>query len=105
MTLITSIAPPDSEFEKRHEEASKVAFNEAIRAAINRYSRENGSNTPDYILADYLCACLAAFEYANNTREKWHGYRLSLGRAIRIEEEQHEEAIPGMAPGAGVQAP
>lgn len=44
-----------------------------IEAAINRNSAENGSNTPDYILGQYLCDCLAAFDSAVNAREEWHG--------------------------------
>lgn len=42
---------------------------EEIRAALNRYSAENGSNTPDFILAQYLLACLAAFDAAVQQRE------------------------------------
>jgi len=41
-----------------------------IREAINRNSAENGSNTPDFILATYLLDCLAAFDKAVNYREK-----------------------------------
>jgi hypothetical protein len=54
-------------------------FDEALRAVINRYSRENGSNTPDHILADYLDDCLAAFDRASLAREKWYGRRDSPG--------------------------
>ena len=35
---------------------------------INRLSLENNSNTPDYILAEYLYSCLESFNKA--TREK-----------------------------------
>lgn len=50
---------------------------EGLRAeivrAINRVSAENGSNTPDFILADYLVSCLAAFDRAVQARERWYG--------------------------------
>jgi hypothetical protein len=46
---------------------------EEIRSAINRNSRENASNTPDFILAAYLEACLLAFEVAVQQRETWYG--------------------------------
>jgi hypothetical protein len=46
---------------------------EEISAAINRACAENASNTPDFILADYLCDCLRAFNLATNRRENWHG--------------------------------
>lgn len=43
-----------------------------IEEAINRNSAENGSNTPDFILAEYLIQCLAAFDAACNARTKWY---------------------------------
>jgi hypothetical protein len=42
-----------------------------IRAAINRASRENASNTPDFILAEYLTDCLMAYERAHNRTLNW----------------------------------
>lgn len=45
-----------------------------IESAINRNSAENGSDTPDYILARYLEACLAAFDLAVRDRDEWHGF-------------------------------
>lgn len=56
-----------------------------IRAAINRYSRENVSNTPDFILAEYLMACLVAFESASMRREDWYGRHLSIGVNARLD--------------------
>ncbi len=49
-----------------------------IRSAINRVSRENVSNTPDFILAEYLLSCLDAFEKASLAREKWYGQHLHI---------------------------
>lgn len=46
---------------------------EDIGAVLNRYSAENGSNTPDFILASYLLDCLTAFNRATNRREFWRG--------------------------------
>jgi hypothetical protein len=39
-----------------------------IQHAINFHSAENGSNTPDFILAEYLLGCLAAFDKAVQMR-------------------------------------
>ena len=50
-----------------------------ITDAINRNSAENGSNTPDLILGEYLTACLAAFNQATNAREKWYGRDVTRG--------------------------
>ena len=44
-----------------------------IERTINRHSAENASNTPDYILAQYLIACLSAFNVATQQRETWYG--------------------------------
>jgi hypothetical protein len=52
-----------------------VLLEAELRATLNRHSVENGSNTPDFILAQYLLGCLSAFETAVNAREKWYGRR------------------------------
>ena len=44
-----------------------------IEHAINCNSAENGSDTPDFILAEYLTDCLAAYDRAVTAREKWYG--------------------------------
>ena len=44
-----------------------------IEQAINKNSLENESNTPDFILAEFLTDCLRAFDRAVNRREKWYG--------------------------------
>ena len=46
---------------------------EEIENAINRTSSENESNTPDFILAEYLMGCLHAFDKAIGTRDRWYG--------------------------------
>lgn len=47
------------------------AFQEDLRALINRYSKENESNTPDFVLAEFLLQVLEAFNRATNTRTTW----------------------------------
>lgn len=37
---------------------------------LNRHSQENRSNTPDYILSDFMLSCLTAFDNATNKRDK-----------------------------------
>jgi hypothetical protein len=46
-------------------------FRSELENLINRHSKENGSNTPDFILADYLGDCLDAFDKAVTRRKKW----------------------------------
>ena len=55
------------------------SFEHELGELINRYSEENGSNTPDYILASYLVSCLENFNKASRAREKWFGKELRIG--------------------------
>jgi len=48
-------------------------FEKELTGLINKYSLENISNTPDFILADYLRDCLEILDYAIRDREKWYG--------------------------------
>ncbi|HEY9657692.1 MAG TPA: hypothetical protein V6C65_04445 [Allocoleopsis sp.] len=43
-----------------------------IEQAINECSAENVSNTPDFILAQYLIDCLSAFDKAVLARESYY---------------------------------
>ncbi len=45
------------------------SFKEALRQLINENSLENMSDTPDYVLANYMMDCLNAFNKAVNERE------------------------------------
>ena len=48
-------------------------FERQLTDLINTHSKENGSNTPDFILAQYLSNCLEAFNLAVNKRHEWFG--------------------------------
>lgn len=48
-------------------------FQNELAQLINKHSQENASNTPDYILAQYLTQCLAAYNTAVQQRETWYG--------------------------------
>jgi uncharacterized protein (DUF1778 family) len=54
----------------------KSRIRKDIEEAINRASAENGSDTPDFILAEYLMGCLVVFDDAVRAREKWYGREL-----------------------------
>jgi hypothetical protein len=49
------------------------SFRRELQGLLNKYSRENGSDTPDWILADYLIACLDGYDATVNARDKWYG--------------------------------
>lgn len=50
----------------------RQSFRKELEHLINCHSQENGCNTPDFILADYLANCLLAFDTAVNQRERWY---------------------------------
>lgn len=47
-------------------------FRKELETLINKYSMENASNTPDFILAEYLENCLKAFDLALSKRASWY---------------------------------
>ena len=50
-----------------------MSLRKDIENAINCNSAENGSDTPDFILANYLQNCLSAFDIAVKQRDNWYG--------------------------------
>ena len=48
-------------------------FEIELTALINEFCLENDSNTPDFILAQYMKSCLIAFNIAVQQRETWYG--------------------------------
>jgi len=50
---------------------AKPTFEKALQGLINSYSIENRSDTPDYILAQYLSNCLIAYENAKQSTDNW----------------------------------
>ena len=49
----------------------KHEFKKELESLINKYSLENESDTPDFILADYLIRCLEAFNISHKSVDKW----------------------------------
>lgn len=47
-------------------------FRKDLEQLINFHSKENGSDTPDFILAEYLNDCLEAFDRAVSKRSGWY---------------------------------
>lgn len=51
---------------------NREQFRRELEALINKHGMERGSNTPDFILADYLMDSLDAFNAACIHRSCWH---------------------------------
>ncbi len=56
----------------------KTELEKKLSGLINSESRENDSNTPDFLLAEFMMNCLDAFEIASNKREEWYGVELDI---------------------------
>ncbi len=56
----------------------KTELERKLSDLINDECRENDSNTPDFILSEFMINCLDAFELANNKREVWFGVELDI---------------------------
>lgn len=48
-------------------------FRSELSVLLNRHSMENRSDTPDWILRDFLCDSLRAFDRATEQRSSFYG--------------------------------
>ena len=46
-------------------------FEKELRQLLNKYSAENASNTPDFVLAHFVMASLNAFNETTLKRDTW----------------------------------
>lgn len=67
-----AMQPPQEEPSDLDYYGEPDTFRKSLEAAINAHSKEQGSNTPDFILAEYLETCLNAYNWAIQRREQWH---------------------------------
>ena len=49
-----------------------MTFEKELTSLINKHSIENVSNTPDFVLAQYICLCLTTFRIITEQRDAWH---------------------------------
>lgn len=47
-------------------------FEVRLRCLLNEFSKENTSNTPDFILAEFMLSCLNNFDKAVQQRETYY---------------------------------
>ena len=53
----------------------KKEFKKELESLINTYCMDTDSDTPDYILAEYMVSCLKAFNKATRERDAHLGIR------------------------------
>ena len=61
---------------------SNKHFKRNLEHAVNCAGMESGSDTPDFIIAEYLSDCLKALDRAVRNREKWYGRKVGNGVSI-----------------------
>ena len=54
------------------EPKQNVGFRAELQTLLNQHSMENGSDTPDWVLSEYLVACLIAYDRAVTMRDAWN---------------------------------
>lgn len=48
-----------------------MGLEDDLRVLLNKHSVEGESNTPDFLLADYLVRCLQTYRYIVRQRDQW----------------------------------
>jgi hypothetical protein len=59
-------------------DSDEFEFANDLAAVLNKHSMEDGSNTPDYVLAQFLIECLQAWNAGIGLRAAWQK-RISSG--------------------------
>lgn len=72
----------------------KRTFQQELESLINLYSMENGSDTPDFLLAEYMMDSLRAFNKAVSAREKWYGHSDKTHAVLSGEELPNTVPLP-----------
>ena len=59
------------EYEKTEDDKKYDLLVKEIAAVLNRHSVENRSNTPDFMLAEFMLGVLNVYENTLRNREQW----------------------------------
>jgi len=57
-----------------------ISFTEGLRKLLNCNANENESNTPDFILAEFLKSCLDIFNSSVIQRDKWYDFKPDIDK-------------------------
>ena len=61
-------------------------FKKELQNLINRHSMENNSDTPDFILSDYLMDALESYDRAIRRRDLWYGHTTLTKKGVPSED-------------------
>lgn len=68
------------------------SFEQELSELINKHSLEGNSNTPDFILAEYMSKCLENFNTTSVARERWYGQALSIASTRELDNLRYENS-------------
>ncbi len=61
---------------------TSLSLEQELKALLNRHSAEGRSNTPDFILAEFMVECLGIWHRATRKRDKWWGVDHKVGGTV-----------------------
>lgn len=57
----------------------RTVFEQELSELLNKHSQENSSNTPDFLLAQFLIMCLTSWNKMTLARDRWYSVHLEPG--------------------------
>ncbi len=70
-------------------------FKQELIRIINIFGIEKHSDTPDFLIADYLFDCMISYGIATRKRDDWHQFTPFESRINVIEESDYKKYGPG----------
>lgn len=71
--VLVSLAEDETRPLDSYPVSPQESFRSELTRLINRYSRENASDTPDFLLSEYLLRSLDNFDQVTRERDTWFG--------------------------------
>ena len=65
--------------------SQEKTFQQELEALINKHSLERHSDTPDFILAEYMATCLHALNKAVVERLRWYMLEVNNEEVVKAE--------------------
>lgn len=67
-------------------EANSKELEKEIENLMNKYNIDTITDTPDFIIAEYLMTCLRNYLVTKNKVEKWFGKRITINGVEELKE-------------------
>ena len=60
------------DYSEKSRPKNQEEFKKELSELLNKHSKENGSDTPDFMLSDFLSGCLELFDKTTVKRKRWY---------------------------------